>query len=60
MIRFLFIWVVMTALIYVYRYLFTKSERKVTRVQMKNILVSMLISSAVVGVLYLFNNIQGL
>lgn len=60
MIRFFLIWLAMTALIYVYRYLFSKGERKITRVQVKNIVVSMMISSSVVGVLFLLNNIQGL
>ena len=58
--RFLIVWLILTACIYAYKYVFGKNERRMTRAQIKNVVVSLIISSAIIGALYFLNNLQGI
>lgn len=59
MTRFFIVWIIFAIFIYVYRYVLGKKEKLVTRIQVKSICVSLMISGVVVGFLFLLNNIQG-
>jgi len=58
--RFLIIWSILTVCIYAYRYLFGKNERRIARVQIKNVVVSLVLSGVIIGALYFLNNLQGI
>lgn len=58
--RFLIFWLILTVCIYAYRYVFGKNERRIARVQGKNLVVSIGISGVIIGVLYFLNNVQGI
>ena len=58
--RFVLLWVALSAVIYLYRYILSKKERETSLLRTKNIFVSCAISTVLIGSLYILNNVQGL
>ena len=58
--RFVLMWFVVALVVYLYRYILSKKEKKTSLKQTKNVFVSCFISTVLIGSLYILNNIQGL
>lgn len=60
MIRFLLMWAVCAALIYIFIYVLKKNERMELRVVLFRVVVSAVISGLMISGIFLINNLQGI
>lgn len=58
--RFLFLWIFFTSVIYAFRYIFNKEEKEVISVIIKRLMFAGFISTLIICGLYVLNNISGL
>lgn len=60
MVRYIFVWLVIAAVIYGFRYLITQNEEKELRKTGNRVFVSCSIAGVIVLIMYFLNNIQGI
>jgi len=58
--KFAVMWFLVALVVYLYRYILSKKEKKVSLMHVRNVLVSCFTATVLIGSLYIVNNIQGL
>lgn len=60
MVRYFIMLAVISAIIYIYRYIADKEDRTIANITLKRITISVIYGTIVTSVLFLLNNLQGL
>lgn len=60
MVRYFIMLTLISAIIYIYRYIADKEDRTITNITLKRITISVIYGTIVTSVLFLLNNLQGL
>ena len=60
MVRYFIMLALISAIIYIYRYIADKEDRTITNITLKRVSISVIYGVIVTSVLFLLNNLQGL